>query len=424
MYSVHVNVTVIGLGKLGLPLAVLLARAGFFVSGYDKDPNLVRHLQDKSFSSTEEKLMEYLRGSSNLNFFSNQQEISEDQEIFFYIVPTPSRDDGSFSNSYLVDAIRETSGLIARCAVSNRITLNVVSTVMPGSCSGAIKDVAERETGLKSGQDFGICYNPEFIALGSVIHDMEYPDMHLIGSDDEYFASKVEYALRGISKVSVPVVHMTLTEAELVKIAVNNFITMKISFANGLMQLAENIGSIDINRVTSAIGLDSRIGRKYLNGAMPYGGPCFPRDTRALKALYKETGIENGLAQTVESVNAQHTKFITELLIAKTEGKVSQVGLIGVSYKRGTSVIEDSPSIQIGLQLISKGLNIVYWDDEGAEFPTDTNGKASKKHSLKELLQAVKVVLIARECTLTTHEWQELKEFTGDIVDPWRVLHR
>jgi UDPglucose 6-dehydrogenase len=419
-----VKVCVVGLGKLGLPLAALLAINDIKVVGYDFNKSLVSELSLGEYKSGEPQLLEYLQKAKDIEFTSTPNASMSTCEVFFFIVPTPSDETGFFSNALLIESIRNISSSLISAAKSHKIVLDIVSTVMPGSCAGEITSEIVKATDLIPGEDFEICYNPEFVALGSVIHDMEHPDMHLIGSNNSTAGEIIGDLLQRISKKRVPKVLLTLEEAELVKLAINNFVTMKISFANGLMQISQKIGNADIEKVTNAIGLDTRIGSKYLTGAMPYGGPCFPRDTRALASLYRKFRITNEISSAVESVNDSHIKFIASSILAKLNNQEKRVGVVGISYKSGTTVLEDSPAIRICDFLMKHGIEILYWDDEGAIYPPRDQNTPQRCSSLEQLASNTGLVFLARQTKfkLSADTFRKFKNL--EIFDPWSLLKK
>jgi UDPglucose 6-dehydrogenase len=413
------RVSVVGLGKLGLPLAALLASSGHQVSGFDVSSDLRRLLASRKFDYKEPQLNELLeRSHTSLKIVDSVEDAVKDSEIVFVIVPTPSLTDGEFSNEFVLSAVKDIGHAIA--GKNSRIVIDIVSTVMPKSCSGVISRTLETSSGRSIGESLGLCYNPEFIALGSVINDMEYPDMHLIGQSSDWAGELVEDALRTISRRAVPAVRMSLTEAELVKIAVNNFITMKISYANILYQAALSIGDINIDTVTHAIGLDSRIGAKYLRAAAPYGGPCFPRDTRALSFLFRELGLVDSLSHATDQANKNHVTFISHF-VQQSLNKGTTVGIAGISYKTGTQVIEESPGIAIAKVLLANGNQVRYWDDEGSTLPTDST-EFRAVDSADELIRESDYILVSRPLNDTNQFYNLLRKHGKPFLDLWRQL--
>lgn len=414
------NIAVIGLGKLGLPLAALLASNMNSVKAYDYSLKVRESIKSKPFRFNEPGLNRLLENKNlTLEVCDTVTETLVEVELVFIIVPTPSLESGHFTNDYVLNVVSE----IGRSLGNNqKIVIDVVSTVMPGSCDGPIKSALEEHSGRKIGEDLGLCYNPEFIALGSVIHDMEYPDMHLIGQSSDWAGDLVERALKTIVKKDVPARRMKLKEAELVKIAVNNFVTMKISYANMLMQGATALGGIDIDVVTDAIGLDSRIGRKYMKAAAPYGGPCFPRDTRALSAMYRDFGLENSLSHATEKVNENHIKFLAQI-IASNINQGTRVGVVGISYKTGTKVTEESPGLALAGELSSLDYQIFIWDDENVGLQDDP--RLRNFHAFEdvdEFLNQVDFVVISRLLNHPDKFRSALFEKGVSYIDLWRAI--
>ena len=411
------KVAVVGLGKLGLPLAALLATSGNEVRGFDLSSSHRDSIRSGTINFKEPRLTELLMDARESFVVVNSiSEAMNNVEVVFVIVPTPSMPSGEFTNKFVIDALNEIGTAIA--GRNKRIVIDIVSTVMPNSCAGVLSQALEETSGRKIGEDLGLCYNPEFIALGSVIHDMEYPDMHLIGQSSDWAGELVESALKTITRREVPARRMSLTEAELVKIAVNNYVTMKISYANMLYQAALTLEDVNIDTITNAIGLDSRIGTKYLRAAAPYGGPCFPRDTRALSFLYGKLGLEDSLSEATDLANQNHTSFISKF-IQKNAIEGARIGICGVSYKTGTQVIEESPGIAIGRKLAEDGHEIRFWDDEGAT-PDDLENVFHAESSAESLVSEVDFVVITRPLNNPKAFYELLNKYEKPFLDLWR----
>lgn len=411
------EVTVIGLGKLGLPLAALFASVGHKVNAYDASKTLIESLKSESYKSSEPGLMDLLEKSrNNLNFCYQLDESTETTSAIFIIVPTPSQENGYFSNASVLEVL---SNLNPNHFANRKVVIDIVSTVMPGSCEGAIRQTLETTIGKPLGEELGLCYNPEFIALGSVVKNMQEPDMHLLGESSGWAGDVVEEVLASVVTKAVPCQRMSLTEAELVKIAVNNFVTMKISYANALYQAGVALGGVDIDVVTNAIGLDTRIGKKYLRGAAPYGGPCFPRDTRALTALFDKLGVPADLSRATEMVNESHVSFISDF-VKKSIGEVKTVGLVGVSYKPGTPVIEESPGVSIAFDLVAQGYFLQVWDDENAQLPTSLHEQATYAKDLSALVDDSDFIVITRPTNNLELLLTKLEQSQKPYLDLWR----
>jgi UDPglucose 6-dehydrogenase len=233
--------------------------------------------------------------------------------------------------------------------------------VLPGSTRYGLLPILEQESRKICGQDFGLCYSPEFIALGSVIDDFLNPDFLLVGEFDERSGEQLQLAYAQIMENQAPCQRMSIENAELAKIALNTFVTTKISFANMLADLCEQLPGGDVDVVTNAIGLDARIGRKYLKGAVGYGGPCFPRDNVALSYIARQLGKRAYLAETTDLVNRAlpgqlFDRFKTLLHSAST------VAILGLAYKPLSDVVEESQSIMLAESLVQAGKRIVAFD--------------------------------------------------------------
>lgn len=411
------KIAVVGLGKLGLPLAALLATSGNEVRGYDLSPSHRESIKSGSINFKEPRLSELLLNSRESFVVTDSiSEAMTNVELVFVIVPTPSMPSGEFTNEFIINALQEIGMAIAGSRA--KIVIDIVSTVMPKSCVGVLSQVLENSSGREIGVDLGLCYNPEFIALGSVIHDMEYPDMHLIGQSSDWAGELVETALKTITRREVPVRRMNLTEAELVKIAVNNYVTMKISYANMLYQAALTLDDVNIDTITNAIGLDSRIGTRYLRAAAPYGGPCFPRDTRALSFLYRQLGLEDSLSEATDLANKNHTSFISSY-IQKNTTSYAKIGICGVSYKTGTQVIEESPGVAIGRMLAKDGHEIRYWDDEDTAL-FELEEIFCSESSAESLVSGVDFVVITRPLNDPNTFYEILSKYERPFLDLWR----
>ena len=412
------NAGVVGLGKLGLPLLALLANSGHKVIGFDQSKDLLDRLTRGESPYPEPGLADLLKsGSRNITYGKTIAEVVEISEVIFVIVPTPSNENGWFDNSAVITVCREIG--LALKVRPKTLTVDIVSTVMPGSCDGEIRESLEGTSNIELGDVLGLCYNPEFIALGSVIRDMQYPDMQLLGSNSDYHAAKVEEILKSITRQVAPIRRMNLKEAELVKISVNNFVTMKIAFANMLSQVADKLKLVDIDTVTDAIGLDSRVGKKYLRAGTPFGGPCFPRDTRALAALTRDLGMEDSLSLAVEESNDAFHQHLLNTILSDSKGK--RIGILGLSYKSATKVVEESPGLNLLNDLAARGNKVTGWDPliTSADL---VEAKGRVVDSFEEFATNVDVVFVTRPIPEVNKELIAYLAKNYQVVDFWRQV--
>ncbi len=279
-----------------------MASRGVRVVGVDNDLAKVRALEALEAPFREPGLEERLAASEGrLTATASVADAVAHSELTMIVVPTPSEEGGGFSLRHAIAACTEVGAALA--AKDSYHVVSITSTVMPGSTGGPLRRRLEAASGKRAGAEFGLCYSPEFIALGSVIHDFLNPDFLLIGESDGRAGDVLAAVYAQVCENEHPTVRLGFVNAELAKLAVNSFVTTKISFANMLARICEALPGADVDAVTAAVGLDSRIGAKYLKGAISYGGPCFPRDNAALAALARELGAPADLAETVDRLN-------------------------------------------------------------------------------------------------------------------------
>src|SRR2546422_10328813 len=269
------SVSVFGLGKLGSCIAATLAARGFDVLGVDIDGEKVRKLNDGIPPVEEPLLSETLAAGKGRIRATQDHREAVATDASFFIPPSPSLPDGSFSNEYLLKAMQPIAKAVREAGKKGHLFV-CSSTTTPGAMDQVLIPMLEKETGGRCGADFGVCYNPEFIALGNVINGLLEPDMVLIGESDPESGAALEQLYKQYNRNSPRLARMSIVSAELTKISVNSYITMKISFTNQLRMIAEQFPKADIHTILEAIGSDSRIGNKYLRAGLSYGGPGFP----------------------------------------------------------------------------------------------------------------------------------------------------
>ena len=255
------KLSVIGLGKLGSPMVAVFAHKGFEVLGLDINSEFVAALNEGRAPVEEPGLQEMI--DQNRDKISATQDIHQlvhETDVTFIIIPTPSVKDFFFTTKYVVEAI-ERVGTALRGKAGYHLVV-VTSTVMPGSTDGEIRAALENASGRSVGPKLGLCYNPEFIALGSVIRDMLRPDMILIGESDTKAGQMLEDIYRSSTESNPEIHRMNSVNAELTKISVNTFVTTKISYANMISDMCDHLPGADAHVVNRAVGADSRVGQK------------------------------------------------------------------------------------------------------------------------------------------------------------------
>jgi UDPglucose 6-dehydrogenase len=417
------HVSVVGLGKLGAPLAAVLASRGFTVIGTDRNPKLVAALAAGQAPVAEPGLQQLIaEARGRLEAAAETGAAVRASDATFVVVPTPSGADGAFSNAHVLAAVRDI-GASLRGKPGYHLVV-VSSTVMPGSMDGPIREALEAASGRRVGEHLGLCYSPEFIALGSVIRDMLNPDFVLIGESDARAGETLAAIHRAVCGNAPPIRRMNFVNAELAKIAVNAFVTAKISFANMLSELCDRLPDADAATVAAALGGDSRIGAKYLSPALGFGGPCFPRDNAALASLARALGAAGDLAEATDRVNHRQP----DRVVALVRGLIARgtVGILGLSYKPHTPVIEESQGIAIAARLADAGYRVLIFDPEAlGPAAAVLGGKAEPVASAEECAARADVLVIATA-------WPAFRDlppralYRADgrlpVIDCWRLL--
>ena len=421
------NISVVGMGKLGAVLTAVMADRGHEVTGVDINPEIVAAINQGRAPVREPGLDEMIRrNAARLRATTDMKEAIGHSEITFVVVPTPSGPDATFSLKYVLNAAEPIAQALREKSSYHLVVIS--STVMPGSTGGEIRELLERVSGRRCGPDFGLCYNPEFIALGSVIRDMSRPDMILIGESDARAGQMLEDLYRTVCPNHPAVARMNFVNAELTKISVNTFVTTKISYANMLAEVCERVPGADAEVVASAIGLDSRIGRKYLKGAFGYGGPCFPRDNKAFARFAEIHEVDATLARATDQVNHRQVKRLAERVIAATEDG-DRIAILGLSYKPDTEVIEESQAVMLAAMLEQAECRVAVYDPAAME-----NARKALKGSA-EFAPSMEACVAGAAAVVIATAWDEFRKLEPRhlssengrkpvVFDWWRLLNK
>lgn len=403
-------------------MAAAIASRGFQVIGVDVSERAVECINQGKTPVQETDLQGLIAANRDrLGATLSHREAVEQSDVSFVIVPTPSDERGCFALQYVSWAFKEIGQAMATKQGYHLVVLT--STVLPGSTRFGLLPVLEQASGKVCGPDFGLCYSPEFIALGSVIRDFLNPDFTLVGEFDQRSGLELEALYSQILPNKAPCLRMSIENAELAKVALNTYVTTKITFANMLADLCERIPGGDVDVVTRALGQDSRIGSKYLKGGLAYGGPCFPRDNIALGFLARQLGRTADLAETTDRANRQLVPDILKRMPVPIE-KGSTVAVLGLSYKPHSSVIEESPGIQLARSLSATfGARVIAYDPlAGEAAQKELKHQAVILPTLEACLEQADVIMI---CT-PDPAFQVLgdREYPRKVVvvDFWRAL--
>jgi nucleotide sugar dehydrogenase len=309
------NITVIGVGKLGLGFALLLERAGYNVVGVDIFPDYVNSLNNKTIDFAEPGYNDLIQSATKFEATTDIKKGLDHSDIIFILVQTPNGGGNKFYDHTILSNLLEkinkmkpqNKHFIIGCTVMPHY-IDQVGTVLISEC-----------------QNCSLNYNPEFIAQGDIVRGFEKPDMILVGSKNLTTLTPIFNEIYTRMTQNEPIFSfMTPLEAEIVKISLNGFVTTKISFANMVSDLCDQAGA-DKSTVLKAIGADTRIGRKYFNPGLSFGGPCFPRDTKALKQLMDQHGVPSQILQSTTEYNQEHNRRYAEQLVGTNKTLKEQV---------------------------------------------------------------------------------------------------
>jgi UDPglucose 6-dehydrogenase len=417
------RISVVGLGKLGAPIVAVLASKGYEVVGIDKNPVFVEKL-NSHIAPVEEPLLQDMltENKARISATLDWAEAIRVTDVTTVIVPTPSSTDGAFRNDHVLAVMGEVGRVLAQKPGYHLVVIH--STTMPGSVGGPIRERLERASGRKVGPDLGLCYNPEFIALGDVINGLLHPDFILIGESDKKAGDILEGIYRRVIGDKVNIARMSFVNAELTKISVNTYVTMKISFANMLGEICDRLEGADASVVVDAIGRDTRIGRKYLRPAVGYGGPCFPRDTIAFGRIADMVGGTADLALSTDAINRRQVTRLVEIItdVLPVHGTVA---VLGLAYKPSTPVIEESQGVALVRALQQNGIDVVAHDPMASAPAQAVLGKSARfATSAREAVAEADVAVVITA-------WPEYAEISEDwaangrtrfIIDCWHQL--
>lgn len=402
-------------------MAAVFAAKGHRLIGLDANAAFLTALAAGRAPVDEPRLQEMIdAGKDRMAVTSDYEQLVDQSDVTFIIVPTPSDESGAFSNECVL-AVVEKLGAALRKRSAYHVVV-VTSTVMPGATGGVISETLERSSGRSVGSDIGLCYNPEFIALGSVVNNMLRPDFLLIGESDRRAGDTVESVYKWVCENNPPARRMNFVNAELAKIAVNTFVTTKISYANMIADICDRLPGADADVVADAIGSDTRIGRKYLRGATGYGGPCFPRDNVAFAALASSVGARPDIARATDAIN----KYQIDRLVQAISSRVSdgaRVAILGMSYKPDTSVVEQSQGLLLAKRLHDDGYVVTIHDPVAGEVASGILGSGVvRADSIEDALQNVDIAIIVTP-------WPEYARLSKanlprvvPVIDCWRIL--
>lgn len=403
------NISVIGSGCVGLVTGACLSDFGLTVTCVDSDVEKIRMLNSGETPIYEPGLKELINKNTKagrLYFTTDLAEAVKNSKVVFIAVGTPSQEDGSADQRNVLVVANMIAEAMRDSDCSDDFKVIVTKSTVPVGTGDKIEEIIKSIAGDSS---FDVVSNPEFLKEGGAIEDFMEPDRVVIGvgsngsSSDEAVSVMKEVYAPLISK-DIPFVFTKRPSAELIKYASNAFLATKVTFINEMASICEKLDA-DISVVAKAMGLDSRIGIKFLNPGPGFGGSCFPKDTRAVVHFAKEHGVSSEIVEAVIDVNKKRTSLMVEKVKHALGGdlKGKTVGVLGLTFKPNTDDVRESPAISIVAELISEGVNIKAFDPEGME--------PAKNALSEDVYYGTDAYSVAgdSDCLLVLTEWNQFK---------------
>jgi UDPglucose 6-dehydrogenase len=353
----------IGTGYVGLVSGACFADFGHTVTCVDKDASKIEKLEAGIMPIYEPGLDDLVAKNvqeERLFFTTDPAEAIRDADAVFIAVGTPSRrGDGHADLSYVYGAAEEIAQLM------DGFTVVVTKSTVPVGTGDEVEEIIRK---ARPDGDFAVVSNPEFLREGAAIKDFKIPDRVVVGTDDERAREVMKELYRPLFLNETPILFTARRTSELIKYAANAFLAVKITFINEMADLCEKVGA-NVQEVSRGIGLDGRIGRKFLNAGPGYGGSCFPKDTLALTKTANDYDSPVRIVDTVVEVNAARKKAMAGKVIAAMGGDVSgkTIGVLGLAFKQNTDDMRDAPSLDILPALQAAGATIKAYDPEAME---------------------------------------------------------
>jgi UDPglucose 6-dehydrogenase len=400
---------IVGLGYVGLTTATAFAERGRTVVGYDLDPRRRAIVAAGRAPIHEPSLAPLLRRvvrSGRLRVASDLTELLRRCELVFLCVPTPSRPDGAVDVRFVRSAA-ESVGTSLR-AVRGWRGVVVKSTVTPGTTERLVATTLAKASGRTPGRTLGVASNPEFLAEGTAVRDALHPSRIVLGVSDR----RTEAALRGAyAGFPAPILVLSPTAAELVKYASNAMLATRVSFTNEVSRLAEKLG-VDVYPVMGAVGLDPRIGSKFLAAGPGFGGSCFTKDLHALLAAAAAVGVDLPVTSATLKVNDDQARHVVELAAAAT-GSVRgrAVAVLGLAFKPDTDDVRESRAFPIVAELLRRGARVRLHDPAaGTNFMAGLDPKLRARHRRSiRLVDSLRTAVAGADLAVIQADWDEYR---------------
>ncbi len=416
------RISIFGIGYVGCVSAACFARAGHDVIGVDVNPTKVEIINSGKSPIVEQGIDELIHEvvkAGKLSATTNSAEAIETSELSLVCVGTPSKPNGSLNLDHVAKVCEEIGTAIG--AKSQRHTIVIRSTMLPGSIESVAQPALEKTSGKKAGKDFGVCVNPEFLREGTSLKDFYAPPFTLIGADDEETATVVSSLY---SNIDAPVFVTSVKTAEMVKYVCNCFHALKVSFANEIGNICKAL-ELDSHEVMNVFCADTKLNLSsyYLKPGFAFGGSCLPKDLRAVSYKAKELDVEVPVLRAISITNRLQVEKALEMVL-RTGDK--RVGVLGFSFKAGTDDLRESPMVTLIETLLGKGLELVIYDRDVSLARLFGSNKQYIEHEIphiaKLMRSSIDEVLNAADTIVIGNKSEEFRQIESRLRPEQTVI--
>jgi UDPglucose 6-dehydrogenase len=416
------SVSIIGLGYVGLTTAVCFASRGIHVNGYDVDTDKMQRIRNGEVPFHEPGVSELLKKTLSDGTFELGQDALGSSDIIFFTVGTPaSPRDGKIDLTYIRKASEMIGNALKNSGSDIKYRLLVVkSTVVPGTTESTVKPIVEDVSGKIFGRDIGLGVNPEFLKEGSAVSDTFEADRLVIGEFDQRSGDLLLSLYEAFYGENLPtLVRTNLPNAEFIKYTTNAFLATKISFINSIANICERVPGADVKVVARGAGLDLRIGERFFNAGLGFGGSCFSKDVKALVQFSKEKGYYPDMLDAALGTNKKQPSVAVKLAeeaLGSLEGK--KVAVLGLAFKPNTDDIREAVSLEILKELLGSGSRVSAYDPAAAPNVAKLLGEKEGLVYASSALDAIS----GADCAIVVTEWEEFAKLSPeDFVSRMRT---
>ena len=395
------NVTILGTGYVGLVSGTCFSEFGFEVCCVDKDIDKISNLNLGIMPIYEpglENIVNKNRDAGRLKFSNDINNYIKNADIIFIAVGTPARrGDGHADLKYIYEAAEQIAKNL------HEYTVIVTKSTVPIGTGDEVKKLIKK---INPSADFDMVSNPEFLREGNAIDDFMRPDRVVVGVESERAKEVMSTIYKPLFLIETPIVYTDLKTAELIKYSANAFLAVKISFINQIADLCEKVGA-DVHDISRGMGLDKRIGSKFLHPGPGYGGSCFPKDTLALVQTAKTHNIDLSIVKTTIGYNEKRKSKMADKIIENLGNNLSnqKVAILGLAFKPGTDDMRDSPALEIIPRLLKEGITISAFDPEAMNEAKLLLSDIQFSDTIEDCLQGADALVILTE-------WNEFRGLT------------